>query len=96
MVSITEQDLIFDFGSTWTPVKYDEHADYRNKIAKFAKCCAVDFIALYANTFWFIEVKDFRGYRIENKSRIATGELAREVARKARDSIAGASWKMTQ
>jgi hypothetical protein len=51
---------------------------------------AVDFLGVGPDQYaHFIEVKDFRGYRIENKKRIKSGELAHEVARKVRDSIAG-------
>ena len=42
----------------------------------------------HGDLYW-IEVKDFRGYRIQNKRRLADGELAIEVAQKVRDSIAG-------
>ncbi|MER2546316.1 MAG: hypothetical protein ABTS16_23250 [Candidatus Accumulibacter phosphatis] len=40
---------------------------------------------------FFIEVKDFRAYHTQNRDRIdaSTGDLAREVAQKVRDSIAG-------
>jgi hypothetical protein len=50
---------------------------------------AVDFVGLWANEIHFIEVKDFRGHRIENKPRVRDGDLAVEVAVKVRDTIAG-------
>jgi hypothetical protein len=51
---------------------------------------AVDFLGVAPDgCAHFIEVKDFRGYRTENKRRMKSGELAHEVARKVRDSLAG-------
>ncbi len=76
----------------WTIVKYDGHRDYREKIANLPDTKAVDFIGLYNAheevLYWF-EVKDFRGYRIQNKRRLSDLELATEVGQKVRDSIAG-------
>lgn len=85
------QRFTFD-DQRWTVEKYDSHADYRNKIAKLSGTKAVDFVGLLdgvrGDLYW-IEVKDFRGYRIQNKERLSEGELAIEVAQKVRDSIAG-------
>jgi hypothetical protein len=51
---------------------------------------AVDFLGVGPDEcVHFIEVKDFRGHRIENKKRMKSNELAHEVARKVRDSLAG-------
>jgi hypothetical protein len=87
-----EDHLRFEFDEAWTVVKYDEPGGYyREKVKALEGTKAVDFVALYVasrHLFW-IEVKDFRGYRIQNKSRQTDGELAREVAQKVRDSIAG-------
>lgn len=86
-----EQDLIFDFGTDWHVIKYDDHADFNRRIKKFRDSRAVDFIAVYdKNSIWFIEVKDFRGYPTNNRRRINSGDLAQEVAIKVRDSVAGA------
>ncbi len=73
-------------------VKYDEHPDYCSKICRLAGTKAVDFIGLWGDAdgvLYWIEVKDFRGYRIQNKRRLSDGELAQEVAEKVRDSLAG-------
>jgi hypothetical protein len=85
------QRFTFD-DQKWTVVKYDAHRDYRQKIAKLHGTKAVDFIGLYNGpdrVLYWIEVKDFRGYRIQNKPRLSDGELAAEVGEKVRDSIAG-------
>ena len=87
---IEEEKLRFEFSDAWHVVKYDEHFDYSNHIQKLAETKAVDFAAIQDDvTLFFIEVKDFRGHRIENKRRLSDGELAIEVAQKVRDTIAG-------
>jgi len=54
----------------------DEHRDYRKHIGKLDGTKAVDFVGLYDNeVLYFIEVKDFRGHRIENKERLLKGKL---------------------
>jgi hypothetical protein len=83
-----EGRLRFSFGESWRVVKYDDHRDYRQKIAKLEGSGALDFVAC-RNGLFLIEVKDFRGYRIENKERLEQGHLAEEVAGKVRDTIAG-------
>ncbi len=50
---------------------------------------AVDIVASHGDQVYLIEVKDFRRYRIENKRRLRDGDLALEVARKVRDTVAG-------
>ena len=85
------QRFAFD-DQQWTVVKYDDHRDYRQRIAKLQGTKAVDFIGLQNGpdgVFYWIEVKDFRGYRIHNKHRLSDGELATEAGEKVRDSVAG-------
>ena len=86
------QRFAFDDQRWAAVVKYDVHRDYREKIANLPDTKAVDFVGLYNGRdgvlYWF-EVKDFRGYRIQNKHRLSEGELATEVGQKVRDSIAG-------
>ncbi len=93
MPSFVEQHQRFTFDDRkWVVVKYDEHRDFLERIAKLQGTKAVDFVALHngedGDLYW-IEVKDFRGYRIENRPRLSSGELALEVGRKVRDSVAG-------
>jgi hypothetical protein len=52
----------------------------------------VDFCGIQGRKLYFIEVKDFRDHRIENKDRFKEGSpvfLGREVALKVRDTMAG-------
>ncbi len=89
MKKIKEGNLTFEFDDKWSDlIKFDENPDYK-KIEKLDGTKAVDFLGILNNeTVVFVEVKDFRGYRIENKKRIDDGELYIEIAQKVRDSIA--------
>ncbi len=93
MASFDEERQRFTFDDQlWIVVKYDECADYLKKIAKLPETKGVDFIGRLRQAdgiLYWIEAKDFRGYRIQNKRRLSDGELAIEVAQKLRDSIAG-------
>jgi hypothetical protein len=86
-----EGHLEFKFSDQWHVIKYDGHRDYR-RIVKRDGTKAVDFVAVHGtqpSILYLIEVTDYRGYRIEEKKRISDGTLAREVAEKVRDTIAG-------
>jgi len=87
-----EGRLCFSFDGDWKVIKWDDHAAFRGGLMRFESTKAVDFVGVLADALWLIEVKDFRRYRIENKERLASGALAREVARKVRDSIASLVW----
>ena len=86
---ITEGNLRFRFGDGWRVLRYDDHPDTRAHLGRLASRKAVDFVALRDDRLFLIEVKDFRGNRIENKPRLAGGVLAEEVALKAHDTLAG-------
>ncbi|GBC60186.1 hypothetical protein DENIS_1137 [Desulfonema ishimotonii] len=89
MTPIDEGALSFEFGEKWQVFKLDDHSYYRKGFEKLDGTKAVDFLGiLNKKALYFIEVKDFRGHRIENKDRLITGELATEIAQKVRDSIA--------
>lgn len=85
-----EEHLRFRFDDSWLVIKYDEHRDYREWIERLDETKAVDFVALQADSpLFLIEVKDFRGHRIENRERLREGELAIEIGQKVRDTVAG-------
>jgi len=96
-----EGKLQFTFPPSWYVVKYDDSIFYKQKIQKIklgkdaegkdlGDPKAMDYIALSPDgKLWLIEVKDFRGHRIENKLRLASKELIREVIKKTLDTLAG-------
>lgn len=89
---IVEGALELEFGDEWDLVlKWDECPSYREGIHRLGDCKAVDVLALSRTRrqLLMIELKDFRGHRIENKERIKDGELFVEVGHKARDTVAG-------
>ncbi len=99
--TIKEGNLLFDFRDPWVVLKYDEHPCYRSGIEKLKdrvagshgrddcrRSTAVDAVAAKAKLLVFLEIKDFRGHRIETKHRVGD-ELALEVGVKVRDSLAG-------
>lgn len=82
--------LRFKFGESWNVEKYDDSPAYRKGIERLDESKAVDFIAAHANRIlFFVEVKDFRGSKAEQRQRLREGQLDHEVATKVRDSIAG-------
>lgn len=87
---LPEQFQLFTFDDSWSVFCYDsEGAGYheiRDSVTGSKSC---DFVGIRNRTGYLIEVKDFRGYRIQNKARISDGELAVEVAQKVRDTLAG-------
>lgn len=91
--TFVEGYLQFEFADAWTVVKYDETAEYA-RIRNQTEAKGVDFVGLVVPSvsrfvIQLIEVKDFRGHRIENAPRIRSSELALEVAQKVRDTVAG-------
>lgn len=87
-----EDRLRFTFDDDWRVLKWDAHAAYLDGLQRYQGTRAVDFFGLYLGAPCFIEVKDFRRYRIENKRRLTSGELAEEVACKVRDTLAAMAW----
>lgn len=86
--SFEEDALRFEFTDEWKIIKLDDHPYYRQKAAKLQETKAVDFIGLYQHQIYLVEIKDFRGYRIQNKERLSGDALATEFAQKVRDSLA--------
>ena len=73
-------------------IQYDAQTDYKKIQNAIEKTKAVDFIGiLNTSILSFIEVKNFKGHRIENKPRVERGDdpLELEVAQKVRDTLAG-------
>jgi hypothetical protein len=89
MTQFKESRLLFEFGDRWCVFKLDEHRDYRERIGKLDETKAVDFLGILDDKeLYFIEVKNYRGDRIESKDKLLKGELQQELAQKVRDSVA--------
>jgi len=89
MTRIEEGRLAFEFGERWNVFKLDKHRYYQKRMEKLDETKAVDFLAILDEAeLYLIEIKDFRGHRIENKNRLTEGRLAIECAQKVRDSLA--------
>jgi hypothetical protein len=100
--TIIEEKISFCFDDRWQIEKWDSAPLYRDGIDKLSGeltdhdgskrregTKAVDFVGLLDNEeLYLIEVKDFRGHRIENQKR-QEGELALEIGLKVRDTLAG-------
>ncbi|VAW30807.1 hypothetical protein MNBD_CHLOROFLEXI01-5106 [hydrothermal vent metagenome] len=90
MARFKEGRLAFTFDDEWleSVVKFDEHRDYQKMATSLSGTKGVDFLGILGGELYFIEVKDFRRYRIQNKKRIADGELTTEVGQKIKDTVA--------
>ena len=85
MTTITEGALTFTFPVGALVCKYDEMAFYRNQFTKMADGIkAMDLVFVDSQTFWLIEIKDYRVHR-----RTKSIELADEIASKLRNTLAG-------
>lgn len=80
--------LTFSFPDNWNVCKFDETSFYRNRVEKLDGIKSVDIIAKSSDTLQFIEIKDFRHYRIENQARQKNGDLLIEVSQKFVSTIA--------
>ncbi len=98
----TGSSLRFNFNDdAWhNVIKYDSEkespqVDYDKIKNAIDQTKAVDFIGIYQkNELTFLEVKNFKYYRIESKNRIEKGDnknesLDIEIAKKVRDTLAG-------
>lgn len=102
MRRLDEGKTSFEFGERWAVEKWDTHKACLggiNKLngeltgsdgtAQFEGTKAVDFVGvLDGEKLYFVEVKDFRAHRVENKKR-QIHELPLEIGLKVRDTLAG-------
>jgi hypothetical protein len=88
---LPEEHQLFRFNDDWLVFRYDcTESGYQAICDQVPGTRSCDFVAVLRDTWaCFIEVKDFRGYSAQNRRRITDGELAIEVAQKARDTLAG-------
>lgn len=89
---LVEGNIEFSFDESWSVLKWDGHEAYVNGVQCVEPCKAADFCGIREKVLFLIEVKDFRGHRIENKKRLTGASiegLPHEVAVKVRDTVAG-------
>ena len=87
MNQFEESRLRFEFGERWRVFKFDTHPYYRTQMKRLDDTKAIDFLGILdSKELYFIEVKNYRAYRIESKDKLPT--LPVEVAQKIRDSLA--------
>lgn len=91
MQTFDEGRLRFSFPDAWFILKYDDCQYYRGPVSRTgAGLAAVDFVAAPSvnhSRLLLLEVKDFRGHAVENRTRLASGDLATEVVKKALDTL---------
>lgn len=91
MQTFDEGRIRLAFPAQWYVLKYDDCQYYRGPVTRTgAGLAAVDFVAALPGNepaLLLLEVKDFRGYAVENRPRLASGDLATEVVKKALDTF---------
>jgi hypothetical protein len=96
MTELSVDGLRFRFDDSWLVTKWDDSPWYRKGIeglkgdvdGRPEGTKAVDVVGIRAEIPYLFEVKDFRGFAIQNKVR-QIRELPVEIGVKARDTIAG-------
>lgn len=87
-----EGNLRFVFDDQWQVVRLDQCDFFRNHLMPLQLTRSVDFVGLHrGRTVYLVEVKDYRGSRIElrNDEKMLVGDtLYLQVARKVKDSVA--------
>lgn len=73
---ITEKTLSIEFGDEWECLKWDDSPYYRQGIERVDGTKGVDIVAIRkdhrdVDVLYLIEIKDFRGHRIENKHKFS-------------------------
>ncbi len=87
-----EDNLRFVFDDQWQVVRLDQCDFFRNHLMPLQLTKSVDFVGLHGGrAVYLVEVKDYRGFRIElkNDEKMCDGDtLHLQVARKVKDSVA--------
>ena len=88
MREIRENQIVCRFPRDWPTVKFHDHAFY-GKVSKAIQAVkGVDMVAVGEPKMYLIEIKDYRGFAIENKQKLTTSELIQDVAGKVKDTLA--------
>lgn len=90
--TILEQDLQFRFDDSWRTIKWDKDPVFHDLFKKVQFTHGVDFVALYFDAPYLIEVTDYWTDPARGREVRTNGELGIEVAEKVRDTIAALVW----
>ncbi len=99
MTRLDESRLRFEFGESWTVLRYEDSSGFRSISVLTGELSegdtrrthgtkAVDFVAVREGLLFLIEVKNFEGHERETRVRLER-ELDLEIGLKVRDSLAG-------
>jgi hypothetical protein len=96
MTELRVDGVMLRFDDSWLVAKWDDSRWYRAGIERLTGSLdgrpegtkAMDVVGLQGEIPYLFEVKDFRGFSIQNKARHVS-ELPLEIGLKARDTIAG-------
>lgn len=69
-MAIKEKNLYFEFADNIKDIKFDDNNYYRKRFNNIQESKAVDILAYGDKVFLFIEIKDFKGYEIQNYRRL--------------------------
>jgi hypothetical protein len=92
---ITEKRLRFVFDATWDlAFKWDDSSEFLEGLEPRGETRAMDIVGTRrADELWMIEVKDARGFQVEDRNRRT--ETFDEITRtKVRDTVAGLVWSL--
>jgi len=89
MIEFEESRLKFTFDKNWKIFKLDENIDCK-QIKKLDGTKDVDFLGILNDNIYFIEVKNFKNYMLENQDKLKNygNSLMIEVGQKVKDSLA--------
>ena len=91
MPEIVEGRLAFRFPDDWRVVKYDDPGGFAAREVRIDGTKKIDILALRPDTrLILLEIKDFRGHRIEARDRLdpqGADPLPVEIAAKVRDTV---------
>ena len=99
MTQFDESHLRFEFGESWTVLRYEDSSGFRSisvlsgelsdrNTRRMQGTKAVDFVGVREGVLFLIEVKNFEGHERETRVRLER-EFDLEIGLKVRDSLAG-------
>jgi len=87
-VRVEFDHIRLEFDAGWKAIRWDEHDDYRNGIARCAGSKAVDVVAYNHAQVVLIEGKDLRHQADDWNRMVVRSELAATIALKVKDTLA--------